>query len=326
MSENESASRSGDEQSRAVGSAQRIGQFLDVIDRVWGEPLGWDLADEENAATVADRLTRYGPLVPELMVRLWSRYGFAGFQDRQIWLCDPAMPIAKILDARLCDPNPDNNPETCTIPGGGCGQQGKTYISQGWIPLLRDGFGTILTYAPTTGEYFIIDTTLGRILATGSERYVDRDDPEAMLYNQLVLGPWTDGYFHEILDGTAETYGDIGAETFYSSFGVLLARHLALPDGQDFAPVIAHPVDPGILLQAALHAYLEDYSNKHAIDDPAVNPYVEALSRPLNNDETHYDANAYVREAPDSFSVNFQAYCLRRFGAPLGAVTFDVLG
>lgn len=298
------------------GFSERVEQIAQICIRAWGEPEGWNYADQDAALRVVDRIERFGALVPELMVRLWSMYGFAGFRDRSIWLCDPALPITKVIDTFLSDPDPEQHRN----PDGSYIDTLDEVANRGWIPLLRDPYGSIIAYATLTGEYMLVEPADSRATLLNDAGRVDTD-PDSILYNTLVLGPHTYGYFAIPDDATIEQCGPLTTDTFYNTCGDLLLKHLVL------APEVAHhtstvpqvsTLDNGLLALAGLQAYITDYSRRHTTNTTdIVDVDVTSDAAGEYSEETSQGGVPYLRQTEEEFERDFPVYFQARYDQPV---------
>ncbi|WP_194852707.1 GAD-like domain-containing protein [Nocardia sp. SYP-A9097] len=73
-----------------------MSSFIDEISDFWGAPY-------KSIPIPAERYEKYRGIVPDLLLEVWRNFGFSGFQDGAVWLCDPDawQPIVDAWTANL---------------------------------------------------------------------------------------------------------------------------------------------------------------------------------------------------------------------------------
>lgn len=59
-----------------------MSSFIDEVAEDWGPPY-------TSIPVPSDHYEKYKGIVPELLLEVWRTFGFSGFQDGLVWLCDP---------------------------------------------------------------------------------------------------------------------------------------------------------------------------------------------------------------------------------------------
>lgn len=165
-------------------------EFADV----WGAPT-------TTAAVPSERYDQFGKVVPDLLLAFWREFGFAGFADGRLWLCDPvAWQPAVDLWTRDLD-----------LPMG----------TDAWIAVCRTAFGRMQLWGRRTGMSLTITPYRGWILPTDqSDRMASPEDRDDQVYAALLAQDpesvdVADEDSRPLFDRVLAGQGPVGPDTVY---------------------------------------------------------------------------------------------------------------
>lgn len=107
-----------------------------------------------GAPFTAEHERQLGPIMPTVLIEVWKRFGFAGFDEGRFWLCDP-LEWKDVADAWT---------ETLDLEMG----------SDDWWPVPRSALGHLDLWGPRTGPSLMISTLRGAILPRRPLRHPGR--------------------------------------------------------------------------------------------------------------------------------------------------------
>lgn len=107
-------------------------------------------------------LQRFDGVVPEFLIRIWRRFGFAGLFDGAIWFTDP-LEWADVAAEML---------RGVTVPGWPAGSL--------VLPLARSAFGEFWFYSPGNSGWLGVHPGTGHMNADGTAKYDGEPDADIM--------------------------------------------------------------------------------------------------------------------------------------------------
>lgn len=174
----------------------------DEFTRKWGAPIA-------SRTVAAERFERYRDVVPDLLLTFWEEFGFAGFGDGLLWLCDPV----------AWQPAVDAWTRGLNLAMG----------DDEWIAVCRNAFGAMELWGRRTGMSLTITPHRGWVLPCDRSRRmsseIGRDDQiyAAMMVPDRrsldVRGDDGEPLFEQVL----ALRGPVGPDTMY---GFVPARAL----------------------------------------------------------------------------------------------------
>ncbi|MGJ6979007.1 GAD-like domain-containing protein [Aestuariimicrobium soli] len=133
--------------------AEFADQFAMLVEYVCSELEG--LGVIPGAPFTPEHERQLAPVMPKVMIEVWRRFGFAGFDEGRFWLCDP-LAWKDATDAWT-------------------GSLDLELGSDDWWPVRRSALGHIDLWGPRTGPSLMISTLRGEVYP--SDHSDTQDDP-----------------------------------------------------------------------------------------------------------------------------------------------------
>lgn len=156
----------------------------------WGAPI-------ESRPVPAERFDQYAGVVPEALLDYWRTFGFAGFGDGLLWICDPDE------WAPVVAPWTENLDLVMGVDA--------------WVPVIRGAFGQFLCWGPRTGMSLRVEPVFGMIFPT---------DKSAKMGSEVRKDIQIEAAFEGISPGSLDIEGKAGGNLFeaaVAAYGPLAA-------------------------------------------------------------------------------------------------------
>ncbi|WP_155946583.1 GAD-like domain-containing protein [Mycobacterium sp. URHD0025] len=128
--------------------------------RAWGAPMC-------SQAPAPERFDQFQNVVPDLLLTFWREFGFAGFGNGLLWLCDPV----------VWQPAVDAWTRGLELEMG----------TDRWVAVCRSAFGRMQLWGQRTGMSLTITPYRGSVWPTDrSDRMATGDDRDDQIYAALM--------------------------------------------------------------------------------------------------------------------------------------------
>lgn len=171
-----------------------MSRYTDNFRETWGPPM-------YSVPVGEDRFERFGGVVPDLLLEFWREFGFSGFGDGLLWICDPVA-WQPAVDAWTRDLNLD-------------------FGSDQWLAVSRTAFGEMELWGKRTGMSLTITPYSGWVQAKDRSDRMDSPRRRDIQVYAALAGPdkeSLDVYGDDdqpLFDAVLARVGPVGPDTMY---------------------------------------------------------------------------------------------------------------